>query len=142
MSIDLTTKHLGRVRDPIIWAPLAVLAGCGLLLVVNPATGIYPPCPSQVLFGIDCPLCGGLRATSSLLEGDFGSFIGHNALLAVVYPLLIAYWVLLIIQKRNPQVRPLESPAAQRAVILGGIVTIVVFTVLRNLFPYLGSGIS
>jgi len=142
MPSNLKVKHLDRVRDPIIWAPLAVLAGCGLLLAVNPATGIYPPCPSQLLLGIDCPLCGGLRATSSLLEGDFGSFVGHNALLAVAYPLLIAYWVLLLIQKRNPKFRPLTSPAAKRALIVGAIVTIAAFTLLRNLFPYLGSGIS
>jgi hypothetical protein len=142
MPNNLTIKNLHRIRDPIIWTPLAVFGSCGLLLAVNPATGVYPPCPSQVLAGIDCPLCGGLRATSSLLQGDFGSFVGHNALLAVAYPLVIAYWVLLVFQKRNPQFRPLTSSAAKRTVIVGGIVTVAAFTLLRNLIPYLGSGIN
>jgi hypothetical protein len=129
-------------RDPMLLAPVAVIAASALLLVVNPATGVYPPCPSQLLFGVDCPLCGGLRATSSLLQGDIGSFIDHNALLLVLYPLLAVYWVIVVIQKLNPKFTVALPPSAKGWLIFGVIVLVGGFTVLRNMFPFLGSGIS
>ena|SRR6187399_592507 len=36
-------------------------------------------CPIRAWFGIDCPLCGGLRMVGSLLRGDLASALHYNA---------------------------------------------------------------
>jgi hypothetical protein len=95
-----------------------------------------------MLLGISCPFCGGLRATSALLEGDVSSFVNHNALLAVAYPLLFAYWIFLLLQKRRHGFNALTSTTVKRSLLIGIIVVVGGFGVLRNMFPYLGSGIN
>ena len=35
-------------------------------------------CPLRAWFGIDCPLCGGLRMTGSLLHGDLSAAVHYN----------------------------------------------------------------
>ncbi len=126
---------------------IAGLVASGVLLFsIDPTLGVYPPCPSQLLFGLDCPMCGGLRGTYSLLHGDFGGLVDHNALLAVLYPLGVM-WALLDMVKRLSFMRNFEIPAKHRsaflialAVIL--VVTMVIFTIIRNVTPYWGSGLG
>ena len=43
----------------------------------NPTDSGVPICWSQAAFGIDCPLCGGLRCTNALLRGDLAAL--HEA---------------------------------------------------------------
>jgi hypothetical protein len=146
----------------LVVAPVATLIACSLVFVVDPTTGVYPPCPSQLILGVDCPACGGLRATSSLLHGDIGSFLDHNVLLAIVFPVLVLTWVLAVWRKLNPHTRltlqrvvnspalknqalknqALRSETVRRSLWVGGVLILVVFTVTRNIFPYLGSGIG
>jgi hypothetical protein len=94
-----------NLKEPLVVAPVAALIACSLVFVVDPTTGVYPPCPSQLILGVDCPACGGLRATSSLLHGDIGSFLDHNVLLAIVFPVLVLTWVLAVWRKLNPYTR-------------------------------------
>jgi Protein of unknown function (DUF2752) len=132
----------GTLTHPLLLAPFAAAAGCSLLLLVDPATGVYPPCPSHVVFGLDCPACGGLRATSALLRGDVSSFLDHNVLLAVIFPLLVAVWVGGVWRKINPQSRLTLTRASIRTIWWGVALVVVLFTVSRNIFPYMGSGIG
>ena len=151
-----------NLKEPLVVAPVATLIACSLVFVVDPATGVYPPCPSQLILGVDCPACGGLRATSSLLHGDIASFLDHNVLLAIVFPVLVLTWVLALWRKLNPHTRlrlprvvnssalrnqaltyqALRSETVRRSLWVGGVLILVVFTVSRNIFPYLGSGIG
>ena len=151
-----------NLKEPLVVAPVAALIACSLVFVVDPTTGVYPPCPSQLILGVDCPACGGLRATSSLLHGDIGSFLDHNVLLAIVFPVLVLTWVLALWRKLNPHTRlapprvvngpalrnqalknqALSSETVRRSLWVGGVLILVVFTVTRNIFPYLGSGIG
>ncbi len=56
---------------------LQVLACC---FFINPATsGVFH----------DCPACGGMSGTYSLLHRDVASAIDHNALLLGFYPLVL-----------------------------------------------------
>ena len=129
-------------RSPIFIAPIAAVSACSLLLIADPATGVYPPCPSQAFMGVDCPACGGLRATSALLHGDVMSFLDHNVLLVVVFPLLIALWIFALWQKINSQLGLSLSRSAWRNLWVGSALVLGLFTVARNIFPYLGSGIG
>ncbi|MFD2419995.1 DUF2752 domain-containing protein [Amycolatopsis pigmentata] len=36
-------------------------------------------CPTRACFGIDCPLCGGLRMAGSLARGDLPAALHYNA---------------------------------------------------------------
>ncbi len=47
-------------------------------------------CPTKLLFGIDCPGCGGLRMAYSLLHGDFPAALHYNAV-ALVFVGLFAW---------------------------------------------------
>lgn len=126
---------------------IAGLVASGVLLFsIDPTLGVYPPCPSQLLFGLDCPLCGGLRGTYSLLHGDFGGLVDHNALLAVLYPLGVM-WALLDMVKRLSFMRNFEIPDKHRSALLIAlavilVVTMAIFTIIRNVTPYWGSGLG
>ena len=126
---------------------IAGLVASGVLLFsIDPTLGVYPPCPSQLLFGLDCPMCGGLRGTYSLLHGDFGGLVDHNALLAVLYPLGVM-WALLDMVKRLSFMRNFEIPDKHRSALLIAlavilVVTMVIFTIIRNVTPYWGSGLG
>ena len=138
MTVDLSSL----IRSPVLLAPSAIGAACCLLVVVDPATGIYPPCPSQALLGLDCPACGGLRATSALLHGDLASFADHNLLLVVVFPLLIAWWVVTALRAAGKAPAISLTRQQQRIAVGVGVAVISVFTLIRNFVPYLGSGIG
>ncbi len=80
---------------------------------------------------IDCPLCGGLRATNALMRGDWFAAADHNVLVAVVLPVLAVLWAVWMVQSlRN---RPFRLPAVPRPALYAGIAVLVAFTVLRNL---------
>jgi hypothetical protein len=128
------------------WGRLAGLAGLAgataYLGLVDPASGgAYPPCPSQALFGIDCPACGGLRGTHDLLNGDIVGALDHNLLLPLLLALpaaALALWLLPLTGRPVPRVRlPRWSLVAAAAVAAG-------FAVLRNLpvagLEFLASG--
>ena len=50
------------------------------------------PCPMKLATGLDCPGCGGIRATGALLSGDFRSAADLN-LLVVVAPLVVMVYL-------------------------------------------------
>jgi hypothetical protein len=90
----------------------------------------YPQCPLKALTGIDCPGCGGLRATHSLLHGDIAGAFDHNAIAAIFVPVmayLIVRWVFQQFDITLPRIRlPRWSGIAIPMVIL-------VFAVVRNI---------
>lgn len=109
----------------------ALLAGgCTAILLVDPADGGAPVCASQLLFGLDCPMCGGLRCVNAMLRGDVLAAADHNVLLAVALPVAAAVWVVwTVASMRGRALRwprlPLWSP------IVAGVL-VAAFTVARN----------
>jgi hypothetical protein len=95
----------------------------------NPASA-YPQCPLKQLTGVDCPGCGGLRATHSLVHGDIAGVLDHNVLALVIVPLiayLITRWVLGLFGKELPQFR---LPYWTRYAIPIGVLA---FSIVRNI---------
>jgi Protein of unknown function (DUF2752) len=109
----------------------ALAAATAYVGVVDPASGgAYPVCPSQALFGIDCPACGGLRGTHDLLNGDVVGALDHNLLL----PLLLALPAVALVLGLWPLVgRPAPSLRLPRWSLVAGTAVAAGFTVLRNL---------
>ena len=78
---------------------------------------LYPPCPSKLLLGVDCPGCGGLRGTHDLLHGDVAGALDHNLLL-IPFLAMLGYfgWRLLAAGPRNftlPRIPAGRSPPPQ-----------------------------
>jgi len=109
----------------------ALAFGSALIAVADPSDTGTPICWSRSVFGIDCPLCGGLRATNAMVRGDWFAAADHNVLVAVVLPVLALLWAVWMVQSLRD--RPFRLPAVPRPAIYAGIVALVAFTVLRNL---------
>lgn len=116
-------------RVAVAALPLGALAYVG---VNNPsaAGSVYPACPSQVVFGVDCPGCGGLRGTHALLHGDVLTALDHNVLLPFLL-VLCAYAAALVIGPLFGHRVPVIRPPRWAAIALAGV--LVAFTVARNL---------
>jgi hypothetical protein len=131
--------HGGGVR----WATLAAVAGATAYVgLVDPSgRGVYPLCPSRLLFGVDCPACGGLRGTHDLLRGHVGQALDHNLLLPgflAVLGVALALWLLPLVG------RPAGTLRLPRWATVGAVALVAAFTVARNLplapLEFLGSG--
>lgn len=121
---------LGRVRGPL-HAAGGLLAATAFVAAVDPhRPGHYPLCPFRALTGLDCPLCGSLRATHDLAHGQLVTAASENLLLVIAAPLLAVGWLVWLRRawsgdERNPLV------ATTRGQLLVGAV-LVVFMVVRN----------
>ncbi len=128
-------EPVGRRSRPRWVAPVATGAalacGCAAIALWNPGDGGTAVCWSKAAFGIDCPLCGGLRATNALLRGDWLAAADHNVLVAVALPVLAVLWVVWLV--RSLQDRPLRLPTIPRPALVAIGVGLLAFTVVRNL---------
>lgn len=115
--------------------PLAAGAAVGLCAIGlawwNPGDQGVPLCPTKALTGIDCPLCGGLRAVAALMRFDIGRAADHNILVVALAPLALAWWVTWLASawRRRPMPRLPWNRTATVCVALA----LVAFTVVRNL---------
>ena len=114
-------------------------AGLGLS-VLYATTGVGLPCPFRAVTGWDCPLCGGTRMGGALLRGDLPAAFAFNpvALVGLVALALVGVAGLSELAG-GPR---LQSPRSLRRRLAAvrpnqwlvvGVVTAVVYTVLRNL---------
>ena len=134
------TKQIRHIKLPVVIG-LGFVSSLGVLFFINPAdSGVFPDCPSRIFFGIDCPGCGGMRGTYSLLHGDVSSAINHNALLLGVYPLLVSLWLLWVLRVwRQRDFYAIFRPYS-RVIGIAGFFILIGFTIVRNVIPGLESG--
>ena len=121
----------------------AAIASCGYVWAVDPnAPGHYPLCPTRALLGLDCPGCGGLRGMHDLLHGNVGGALDHNVALAVLIPAAVIMWGAWARRAWTGRIPPVSRRTFRwrtRAAI-AALVLLLVFGVVRNFVPYLGSG--
>ena len=136
-----------RLLGPIATL-FAVLGATAYVRAVDPnVPGHYPGCPTQLLWGIDCPGCGGLRATHALAQGDLGAAADHNLLVVIALPFVVIgllVWVHRAWRGRIPdpsRFPPLRA-TVHRILPMAVLAFALLFAVVRNLTPYLGSGIG
>lgn len=109
-----------------------VLGACGVVYAVDPAgSGAYPPCPTKMLTGYDCPFCGSLRATHQLLHGNVTQAVDYNAMtVLLLYPLLLVLFVVWSVRRWRGQEFTLNVPTWVSGLVVAGL---VVFAVVRNI---------
>jgi hypothetical protein len=112
-------------------ATLALGGACLYTFLVDPnSSSAYPQCPLKAFTNIDCPGCGGLRATHALLHGDIIGAADHNVLALILLPIMafmFARWVLTQFDLTVPKIR------WPRPFVWITPLVLVAFTVGRNL---------
>jgi len=140
--------HDHRPRWRRLLAPLGaagiVAAGCAFVFAVDPnqAGQPYLPCPTQAIFGVDCPGCGATRGMYALLHGDIPRMLDHTILLAAFLPVALVFyarWVAHAWSGKRPSLTRRQARRQSRASI-AVLLAVLAFGVVRNFVPYLGSG--
>jgi hypothetical protein len=141
----IDARPLGRR----LLAPLASLCGAGLALgylaAVDPnQPGHYPGCPTKLLFGVDCPGCGMMRATHDLVTGNIAGALDHNVLIVLFAPLVVVLWLRWFLRSWRGAAPAVTYAQFRRrnAWMYAALAGVLVFGVVRNFVPYLGSGIG
>ena len=143
-AINDTRPRLRRLAAPAV-ATGAIVGGLVYLAAVDPnEPGHYPLCPTQALFGLDCPGCGVMRGTHDLITGNAAGALDHNVTLVALVPLALVLWLGWLRRSwtgRTPAVTARQS-RRRTALLVVGLAVMIVFGVVRNFVPYLGSGIG
>jgi hypothetical protein len=119
------------------------LAGCLLVGTVDPNDGSspYPSCPFRTATGLDCPGCGGLRATHALTQGQLGVAADHNLMWVILVPtLLVAYAIWLARRMGFAPAPSLRLPRWWAPALFGVIAVFWVLRMLPGPFTWLASG--
>jgi len=122
---------------------LALGTATALIAVIDPHTpGTYPVCPTQALFGIDCPGCGGLRATHDLAQGDVLGAAGHNLLFVLSVPIILVVLARSLWLAWHGRVPQQMAATRARVLVILAVVVVILFSVIRNLpgVEFLASG--
>lgn len=122
----------------------AVVVGCGYVYAFDPNQSGQPylPCPTQAIFGVDCPGCGATRGMYALLHADLPRMMDHNVLLLAFVPVAIVFfarWVRHAWSGIRPAVTSGQARRQSRTAVVV-LLLVIAFGVIRNFVPYLGSG--
>jgi len=116
-----------------VWLGGAVLlAGALALFFFNPAEhAFYPRCVMKLTTGLDCPGCGGLRATHQLLHGNVRQAFLLNPLFVIALPIAAAFFLRAPFEKLSGKRLPrLLRPATAVWICAAAVIA---FGLLRNL---------
>jgi hypothetical protein len=122
---------VARTRGPLSAAAATISATAVVALVDPHQPGHYPLCPFRAVTGLDCPFCGGLRATNDLAHGHLTAAASHNLLLVVSAPLLALGWVTWLRRAARPGGAGAATSLVGRAQV-AVLVVLVAFAVVRN----------
>ena len=108
------------------------MAALGLLHVRDPyQSGSYGFCPVNLLTGLYCPGCGGLRSTHELTNGDFAKAIDLNAFATVLVVLAIGWWAVWSVSRiRGSEKKYFDLPLWAIVLLASSALA---FMVVRNL---------
>ncbi|MCM1356092.1 MAG: DUF2752 domain-containing protein [Staphylococcus sp.] len=124
--------QLQRYRTLLIVLGVLLVAGLlSLYLLAEPSSGLYPRCMFKELTGLSCPGCGSQRALHAVIHGDLRGAFSYNALLILEIPLLALLVISSLFSDRMPR---LKRFLGERVFILLILATIIIWTIVRNIF--------
>ena len=82
-----------NLTEPLMVAGVAATSAALVGLVYPRYPELFPACPSRVLFGVDCPLCGGTRSAHALATLEFREAVRFNAFVPVLVALTAWSWL-------------------------------------------------
>lgn len=97
--------------------------------------GVFLRCPSNLIFGFNCPGCGSQRALHYILHFDIPQALTNNALFVIAFPFVL-YYSFVYWKKKwygNEKTTPFLT---HRYVIIGLLIIITLFGILRNIPIY------
>ena len=142
-TVRVDERSRRRRLVPVVATGIAALVATMYVRNVDPnVPGHYPGCPSQLLLGVDCPGCGGMRGTYDLLHGDIAGMLDDNVLLVIAIPAAVIAFCVWLYRAWTGVHPPLDIDRQVRRnrMWIWLLVGVLVFGVIRNFVPYLGSG--
>jgi len=117
---------------PPLGVGVGVAAATTALWLRDPhQSGSWGLCPLRALTGLNCPLCGGLRAVNDLTNGDLSAAWHSNALFVGSIPILVALWVWWLVAALVGKSMPTSHRLAKMALYAFAAIA-VAFWVFRN----------
>ncbi|MGE5415715.1 MAG: DUF2752 domain-containing protein [Acidobacteriota bacterium] len=124
-------------RKPLVAAIIAAggLFLVGLVFFVDPQINkFYPPCMFHELTGFLCPGCGCGQAVSQLMHGHLLYALGYNPFVIILLPFILYRLAGILLYHMTGKKLPM--PLLGPKVIVGLLIVIVAFWVLRNIPVY------
>lgn len=91
----------------------------------------YPRCMFHATTGLQCPGCGGLRATHQLLHGNLTAAFNYNPMYVISLPFALFWGVAWLVKRRTG--RDWLRPLRHQAWLWLLVALVVAFAVARNL---------
>ena len=126
------TARARRLASPLGSGALVLAATLAVHLRDPHVPGSWGACPTRLVTGLDCPLCGGLRAVHDLTHLDLAAALSGNLLVVLALPVVLALWGrrLAACWRGGEAMRPVAPPAWLWA---AGLVAVTAYTIARNL---------
>ena len=105
-----------------------------IYLVLTTFTPIKIKCLFHEITGLYCPGCGVTRMVLSIFKGDMKEAFCYNQLLFISFPAIIFYtvdYIISFIKNRKPLYKNISN-----TVWIVYIVLLIIFMIIRNIFPY------
>lgn len=119
---------------------VVLLLSSGILLYFytnNPSTSqsLFLRCPSNLIFGFNCPGCGTQRALHHLLHLEVIEALRYNALFVLALPFII-YGVIIKIYNLIFDAKKTIRIPTKKFVWIGLLILVLLFGILRNIPIY------
>ena len=121
-----------RLASPLSVGAVTALTTLALRLRDPHDAGTWGLCPTKLVSGLDCPLCGSLRAVNDLTHFDVAAALSSNLVLVLAIPIVIGLWLRRVraCWRGGEAMLPLAVPTWSWVV---GLAVLGAFTLLRNL---------
>ena len=130
-SPPITIQSGRSVIFVLVGLAVGLAAAAGLFFFDPSQHGFYPRCFFKMMTRLDCPGCGGLRATHQLLHGHLRAAFALNPLFIAAIP-VVAFFSFRALFERITGSKSRRFMRYTTAVWIGGAI-VIVFGVLRNL---------